>query len=67
MYKQQVRKALFGPPNSTINLQLRRKDGTTYNIIAMRHLAITKAGKEEAARDKQQVILLSPLPSDVPW
>jgi len=42
-----VKDALFGPPNSTVKLHMRRHDGTSYDVVAMRHIAITQAGIDE--------------------
>jgi len=43
----QVKALLFGLPNSTLKLHMRRQDGSSYDVIAMRHMAITQAGLDE--------------------
>lgn len=43
----QVKALLFGLPNSTLKLHMRRQDGSSYDVIAMRHMAMTQAGLDE--------------------
>eukprot|EP00293_Proteomonas_sulcata_P005804 CAMPEP_0184322838 /NCGR_PEP_ID=MMETSP1049-20130417/126880_1 /TAXON_ID=77928 /ORGANISM="Proteomonas sulcata, Strain CCMP704" /LENGTH=318 /DNA_ID=CAMNT_0026644111 /DNA_START=256 /DNA_END=1212 /DNA_ORIENTATION=+ len=41
-----VKDALFGPPNSTVLLKLQRPTGSLYEVRAMRHMAVTRAGTQ---------------------
>ncbi len=47
-----MRDLLFGPPNSKVTLQFRRQDGSTFDVIALRHVPKTEAGIIAAKFDK---------------
>ena len=49
-----VKDILFGPPNSTVKLHMRRQDGSSYDVVAMRHMAITQAGIDEMHRRNEK-------------
>ncbi len=57
-----VKDALFGPPNSVVLLRLQRPNGSTYDVQAKRHMAVTKAGAE-AMHNQGRSKVLCPAPT----
>jgi hypothetical protein len=47
VFIQQVKEAMFGPPNCTVTLKMQRVEGSVYEVVAMRHMTMTKEGFEE--------------------
>lgn len=50
MLSQQVKEAMFGLPNRTVKLKMQRVDGSVYDVVAMRHMTMTKEGFDEMHR-----------------